>query len=79
MVFPIELIQKMTLTGILLFALGVLTMIPEIYLSGIIVMAISASLHINDLEVKRIDEQHPAPAPAPAAQPATTHFNYESW
>lgn len=45
--------KQTTLTGATILLLGLVTLIPEIYFSGIIVMLISASLHITDLETHR--------------------------
>jgi flagellar biosynthesis component FlhA len=52
-----KLNQPMTLTGFILFFLGLVTMTPEIYFSGIFVMFLSASLQIKDLEKHRIEQQ----------------------
>jgi hypothetical protein len=62
MALPAELRQKMTLTGFILLVLGLITLVPEIYMSGIIVLVISASLQIKDMEAMRLEEQLPGEA-----------------
>jgi len=48
--------QNMTMTGIALFVLGLITMVPEIYFSGIIVTVLSLFVEIKDLDKKRLEE-----------------------
>ena len=45
-----EIYQKMTLTGFIIFLLGIVTLTPEIYFSGIIVMALSVAVELKDVE-----------------------------
>ena len=47
--------HNMTMTGLAMFVLGMITMIPEIYFSGIIVTALSLIVEVKDLEKKRIE------------------------
>lgn len=49
--------QNMSITGFVLLILGFLTLIPEIYFSGILVMIISAGLHIKQFDELRLSEQ----------------------
>lgn len=49
--------HNMTMTGIALFVLGLITMIPEIYFSGIIVTALSLVVEIKDLDKKRLETE----------------------
>ena len=44
------------MTGFILFFFGLITMTPEIYFSGIMVIFLSASIQLNDLEKHRLDE-----------------------
>lgn len=53
--------QNMTMTGLALFVLGLITMIPEIYFSGIIVTALSLFVEIKDLDRKRLEIQETSP------------------
>jgi 4-hydroxybenzoate polyprenyltransferase len=46
----------MTMTGIAMFTLGLITMIPEIYFTGILVTALSLFVEIKDLDKKRLEE-----------------------
>ena len=52
-----ELQRPMTLTGFILLILGLVTYTPEIYLSGILVMFISATLQLKYLETAREEAQ----------------------
>jgi 4-hydroxybenzoate polyprenyltransferase len=52
-----KILHNMTMTGVALFALGLITMIPEIYFSGIIVTALSLLVEIKDLDKKRLEAQ----------------------
>lgn len=52
--------QPMSLTGLVIFVLGLLTFSPEIYISGLMVMAVSFSLQLKYFETQRI-EQHIVP------------------
>ena len=51
-----KLSQNMTMTGIAIFTLGLITMIPEIYFTGILVTALSLFVEIKDLDKKRLEE-----------------------
>ncbi len=51
-----KLSQNMTMTGIAMFTLGLITMIPEIYFTGILVTALSLFVEIKDLDKKRLEE-----------------------
>jgi hypothetical protein len=51
-----KLSQNMTMTGIAMFTLGLITMIPEIYFTGILVTALSLFVEIKDLDKKRVEE-----------------------
>ncbi len=54
--------QNMTMTGLALFVLGLITMIPEIYFSGIIVTALSLFVEIKDFDKKRLEAQGDSPS-----------------
>ncbi len=68
-----KLNQSMTVTGFIIFILGMLTFTPEIFLSGVIVMFVSAAQGIQQLENARIEEQ--------TMQPPLTNENqsYYAW
>ena len=48
--------QSLSVTGFVLFLLGLATLTPEIYLSGVMVMFTSASLTMKALEAHRVEE-----------------------
>lgn len=50
--------QSMTVTGLIIFLLGMLTVTPEIFFSGVIVMICSTSQGIRQLETMRAEESH---------------------
>ena len=60
-----KLAQPMSVTGVILFLLGLATLTPEIYMSGIMVMFTSAGLQLKTLESEREQEQSPATFPPP--------------
>ncbi len=64
-----NLSKQTTLTGVAILLMGLLTMTPEIYFSGIIVMIVSASLHISGLETIRRDLVLPANESSPQTEP----------
>ncbi len=49
--------HPMAITGFILLLLGLITFTPEIYLSGILVMFISATLQLKYLESTREEAQ----------------------
>jgi hypothetical protein len=51
-----KLSQSMTVTGFIIFILGMLTFTPEIFVSGVIVMVVSSMQGIHQLEMSRIQE-----------------------
>ena len=51
-----KITQSVTVTGFIIFILGMLTFTPEIFLSGVIVMAVSAAQSMKQLEAIAIDE-----------------------
>ena len=51
--------QCISVTGFILFVMGLVTLTPEIYLSGVIVMFTSAGLQLNAIEAQRIEESRP--------------------
>lgn len=69
-----QLNKPMTLTGFILFFLGLVTMTPEIYFSGIFVMFLSASLQLKELEKHRLDDHHSTPDNS-----TLEYTNYASW
>lgn len=64
--------QSLSVTGFILFFLGIVTLTPEIYLSGVMVMLTSASLTIKALEAQRMDDSLGYEAPVP-------NETYYSW
>lgn len=48
--------QSLSVTGFVLFLLGIVTLTPEIYLSGVMVMFTSAGLTMKSLETQRVQE-----------------------
>lgn len=69
-----QLIEKTTITGLILVLLGIITFIPEIYLSGIMVMIVSSAIQVHQLETMRVENQSFADASA-----QTTTETYYSW
>ena len=63
--------QSLSVTGFILFVLGILTLTPEIYLSGIMVMMTSAGITLKALEAQRIDSTNP--------EHTSTQDGYDSW
>jgi hypothetical protein len=63
--------QSLSVTGFILFILGIATLTPEIYLSGVMVMVTSAGLTIKALEDQRADAISPETIP--------TYETYGSW
>lgn len=51
-----KLNQSMTVTGFIIFILGMLTFTPEIFFSGVIVMVVSAANGVQQLESMRVEE-----------------------
>lgn len=67
-----EIYSKMTLTGFIIFLLGLITLTPEIYLSGIIVMALSTTVELKDLQQQSLETQA-------VSEEASLHQAYHSW
>ena len=53
-----EIYKKMTLTGFIIFLLGLVTLSPEIYFSGLIVMALSMTVELKEFEKQGLESQH---------------------
>ena len=66
-----KLNQSMTVTGFIIFILGMLTFTPEIFFSGVIVMLVSATQGIQQLEAHRIEET--------TASLTTENQSYYAW
>lgn len=49
-------IRHMSITGLVIFLMGLLTLNPEIYLSGFMVLLVSASMQIKQFELQRQEE-----------------------
>lgn len=47
--------QSLSVTGFVLFLLGLVTLTPEVYLSGVIVMLTSAGITVKALEAQRVE------------------------
>lgn len=73
---PINTAQPMSLTGFVILILGLLTLTPEIYISGIMVMLISVSLQIKYFEGQRIQENI---VPINVSQEATSAEAFYAW
>ena len=63
--------QSLSVTGFILFILGIATLTPEIYLSGVMVMLTSAGLTLKGLEDERTQTVETAEMPA--------YETYGSW
>lgn len=68
-----NILQKTTVTGFIIFLLGLLTLTPEIYIPGIVVMLISSTSTVTAFEIQRL-ESHQAPMDEPPA-----NHTYYSW
>jgi hypothetical protein len=55
----LKLSRSMTVTGFIIFILGMFTFTPEIFFSGILVMAVSAIQGTQQLETMRLAETTP--------------------
>jgi hypothetical protein len=66
-----KIAPPMSVTGLILFLLGMATLTPEIYMSGIMVMFTSAGLQLKALEAERLEEAAPNYPPPEEA--------YHSW
>ncbi len=53
-----EIYKKMTLTGFIIFLLGLVTLSPEIYFSGLIVMALSMTVELKEFEKQGLESQN---------------------
>ena len=69
-----EIIRKMTVTGFIIFVLGILTLTPEIYIPGLVVMVLSTTSTMSALEIQRVHEQHAAPIEEPI--PNQTYYSW---
>lgn len=67
----LKISRSMTITGFIIFILGMLTFTPEIFFSGIVVMVVSGTQGIQQLEVARIQETTVVAPPPPTE---TQHF-----
>ncbi len=63
--------QSLSVTGFILFIMGLVTLTPEIYLSGIMVMVTSVGLTMKHLEEQRIEANTPVNH--------STYETYGSW
>ena len=70
MAFSNTYLQKMTVTGILILLMGLITMMPEIYLSGILILALSSLLQVKELE-RIVDTQEESEHLGPLLQGST--------
>ena len=61
-----KIAPPMSVTGVILFLLGLATLTPEIYFSGIMVMFTSAGLQLKALEKERLEETTPSFPPEDA-------------
>lgn len=73
--------RSTTITGVIIFMLGMFTFTPEIFLSGIVVMAVSAAQHLQFFETQRMQGALPAPSlvPQPVQQPVQENQSFYSW
>ncbi len=55
----LKLSRSMTVTGFIIFILGMFTFTPEIFFSGIVVMFVSAIQGTQQLETMRLAETTP--------------------
>ena len=66
---------ELPLTGLVILILGLVTLTPEIYMSGLMVMIVSASMQLKYFENSRIQHQF---APMNDSQPVSADAYY-SW
>jgi flagellar biosynthesis component FlhA len=64
--------ESLSVTGFVLFLLGIITLTPEIYLSGVMVMFTSASITMKALEAQRHQETF-------STESTTPNLTYGSW
>lgn len=71
---PIQAVRPMSLTGFVILVLGILTLTPEIYISGVMVILVSVSLQMNYFETQRVEQNIVPVNTTPASAEA-----YYSW
>lgn len=68
----------MTMTGLVILIMGLITLNPEIYFSGFIVMIVSAVLQIKEFQHIQVEMQSPIEPmviPIPPIQPVLDSTN----
>lgn len=72
-------IRPMSITGLVIFFMGLITLNPEIYLSGFMVLLVSVSMQMKQFEIQR---QEDSGMPVPVTVPLTlnqTPIEFSSW
>lgn len=70
-------IRPMSITGLVIFFMGLITLNPEIYLSGFMVLLVSVSMQMKQFEIQR-QEEIGIPAPMATTQNQTP-VEFYSW
>jgi hypothetical protein len=55
-------ICEMTMTGLVILIMGLITLNPEIYFSGVVVMIVSAVMQIKEFQHMQVEVQSPVEA-----------------
>ena len=74
-------IRPMSITGLVIFFMGLITLNPEIYLSGFMVLLVSVSMQMKQFEIQR-QEDSGMPVHVPVTVPLTlnqTPIEFSSW